>query len=84
MVPRVRLDWLEDSCQPRLTVFASYDVVRPGVFWPDLCERAAQWAQRNGGSDAYLLSSGTMLPDRTGQLGRHIYLSLCTGLTVAL
>lgn len=75
--PAVRpADWLRRLSEPRLTVFASYDVAAPGIPGPELCETAAQWTQRNGGPDAYLLSSALTLPDRTGELGRHLQLAL--------
>lgn len=68
--------WLTRMLEPRLTVYVSYDVAPPDGLGPDLCETAAQWAQRNGGPDAYLLSSALTLPDRTGELGRHLHLAL--------
>ena len=75
--------WLRDLHEPRLTTYASYDLARSDAHWPDLCDKAAQWAQRNGGRYACLLSSGLTLPERTGKLGRHMYLALTAGSSVS-
>lgn len=71
--------WLRGLIEPRLTAFVSYDVVRPRIVEPDLCDAAARWARCCGGPSEYLLSSGLTLPDRTGRLGRHMYLALSHG-----